>query len=341
MARQTPKVTMEDVARLAGVSPATVSAVINGNVVVSPKRTKRVREAMEALDYHPDQVARSLKIGRTLVVGMVIPDVTNAYFPEVIRGVEDRARMAGYSVILCNSNEDGEQEERHLDVLLSRRVDGVLLAYANNPAACERLLRRNFPLVFFDRIPAGLHRGAVGTDNVAAAQQVINHLVALGHKDIAFVTGNLSLSPHADRLEGFRKAMQEHRLPILDPYLRHGDLSVETGCRMGHELLRLPSPPTAIVSSNNKMMLGILRALRELKVSCPEQVSVVGFDDPMWTEFFNPPLTVVAQQGEAIGRRAFEMLLSKIEGSGQERGAELVLLSASLRVRQSTSPPCR
>ncbi len=331
---------MEDVARLADVSSATVSAVINGNVVVSPERTKRVRAAMEALDYHPDQVARSLKVGRTFVIGMVIPDVTNAFFPEVIRGVEDSARAAGYSVILCNSNEDSEQEERHLNVLFSRRVDGVLLAYTNHAAAYDRLHRRRFPLVFFDRIPTGVHRGAVGTDNIAASHEATRHMVQLGHRDIAFVMGDLRLSPHADRLEGFRRAMQEFHLPILDPYVEQGDLSVETGDRICRKLMSLPTPPTAIISSNNKMMLGILRALRELNLRCPEQVSVLGFDDPLWTEFFNPPLTVVAQRGEEIGRRAFSMLLSKIEGGVDSRG-ELVLLDAALRVRRSTAPPCR
>jgi LacI family transcriptional regulator len=343
MVKQRVKVTMEDVARLAEVSSATVSAVINGNVVVSPLRTKRVREAMEALDYHPDQVARSLKVGRTFVIGMVIPDVTNAFFPEVIRGVEDSARAAGYSVILCNSNEDSSQEERHLNVLFSRRVDGVLLAYADSAAAYDRLLRRRSPLVFFDRIPTGMHRGAVGTDNITASQEATRHLVELGHRDIAFVAGDLRLSPHADRLEGFRRAMHEFHLPIHDRYLEYGDLSVETGYRLCKKLARLESPPTAIISSNNKMMLGILRALRELDLHCPEQVSVIGFDDPMWTEFFNPPLTVVAQRGEEIGRRAFQMLLTKIEGKPVEtdhRG-ELVLLDAALRIRQSTAPPCR
>ena len=142
------KQTMRDVARLAGVSIATVSAVINGTVKVSEVRSKRVREAMEALDYYPDQVARSLKMGRTDVIGMVIPDITNVFFPQVIRGVEDAARKRGYSVILCDSNEDPEEERRHLDTLFSRRVDGVLIACSDSTAGYEHLMRRRFPIVF-------------------------------------------------------------------------------------------------------------------------------------------------------------------------------------------------
>ena len=338
------KYTMHDVARLADVSVATVSAVINGTAKVSLKRSQRVRQAMEVIDYHPDQVARSLKVGKTFVVGMVLPDVTNAFFPQVIRGVEDAARTAGYSVILCNSNEDPSEEERHLNTLLSRRVDGVLLACTNNAMAYDRLLRRRFPIVFFDRIPDGPHRGAVGTDNVDAGYQATKHLIDQGHTDVAFIAGPVRLSPHARRLEGFRKAMQETNLPVRNEYLCFGDLKIETGYLLGLDLLRLPNAPTAIVSSNNKMQLGLLRAMRELGVACPRQLSIVCFDDHIWSEFFNPPLTTVAQPSYEIGKLALEMLLQRMGDNAEQDGhanSELVLLKASLKVRESTAPPIR
>jgi LacI family transcriptional regulator len=341
MGRQKSKYTMKDVARLAGVSNATVSAVINGTATVSPDRTLRVKQAIEAIDYHPDQVARSLKVGRTFVIGMMIPDVTNTFFPAVIRGVEDAARVEGYSVILCNSNEDADQEQCHLNMLLSRRVDGVLLAYVDNAPPYDRLLRRRLPIVFFDRVPQGPHRGAVATDNVAACHLATRHLIELGHQEIAFIAGNLRLSPHADRLAGFRSAMQRCDLPIRDRFLKLGDLSIETGYRIGLELLRLDDPPTAVISSNSKMLLGLLRAIRELGYSCPERVSVIGFDDHVWSEFFNPPLTTVAQPCYEMGKMAFEMLLKRIHGEATEKGpsGELVLLDAELHLRQSTAPP--
>jgi len=342
MARNKEKYTMQDVARLAEVSVATVSAVINGTSKVSLKRSQRVRQAMEAIDYHPDQVARSLKVGKTFVIGMVVPDVTNAFFPQVIRGVEDAARAEGYSVILCNSNEDPEVEERHLNTLFSRRVDGVLLACANNATAYDRLLRRRFPLVFFDRIPDVPHRGAVGTDNVDAAYQAARHLIEQGHRDVAFIAGPPGVSPHARRLEGFRKAMQEAHLPVRDEYLRFGDLKIEAGYQLGLELLRLAEAPTAIISSNNKMQLGLLRAIRELGVACPKQVSIVCFDDHIWSEFFNPPLTTVAQPSYEIGKLALEMLLRRMEETAQQdvhANGELILLKACLKIRESTAPP--
>lgn len=334
------KVTMRDVARLAGVSIATVSAVINATAAVSPKRAHRVREAMEALDYHPDQVARSLKVGRTEVVGVVMPDITNAFYPEVIRGVEDAAREAGYSVILCNSNEDPAQEQRHLSTLFSRRVDGVLIACSDASAAYEPLIRKRFPIVFFDRLPGGVNRAAVGTDNLEAGCKAAEHLLELGHRRVAMITGNLRHSTHRDRLEGFRRAMQEHHVAILKEYLRDGDLSVASGYEAGMALLNLPQPPSAIISSNNKMLLGLMRAISESGLACPAQISVIGFDDYVWTEHFTPRLTVVAQKAYDIGRRAMEMLLNRMrEEGGGEIADETVLLKAELRVRESTAPP--
>jgi LacI family transcriptional regulator len=332
---------MQDVARLAGVSVATVSAVINGTATVSAKRSERVREAMAAIDYSPDQIARSLRVGRSGVIGMVIPDVTNAFFPEVIRGVEDSARQEGYSVILCNSNEDPEQEERHLNMLASRRVDGVLLACTNYAAAYDRLLRRRFPIVFFDRIPEVAHHGAVGTDNLDGSYQATLHLIEQGHRDIAFIAGNLLLSPHAKRLEGFRKAMGEAKIPVHDQYLRFGNLQLESGYQNGLQLLSLSNRPTAIISSSSKMLLGLLRAMRELDVRCPAQVSVIGFDDHVWSEFFHPPLTCVSQPSYDIGQRAFQMLLRRLQKDHEPTQMEnqIVLLKAQLRVRESTAPP--
>jgi LacI family transcriptional regulator len=334
--------TMRDVARLAKVSVATVSAVINSKPVVSSKLKRRVQDAMEALDYHPDQVARSLKLGRTRVMGMLIPDVTNPFFTDLMCGVEDAARRNGYSVILCNSNENPEQERRHLSTLLSRRVDGVLLAPTDSHVASDRLVSRRFPLVFLDRSPLGFKGGAVVTDNFGAAHEATRYLIGLGHERIAIITGRLDLSNGIDRMEGFRKAMQEAHLPIRDEYVARGDFQLESGYTHGLELLQLPNPPTAIFSCNNKMTLGLMRAVAGLHVVCPQQVSVVGFDDFDWSATFNPRLTTVAQQTYEMGKQAMELLLRKIhlpDGNSYVESNQVVVLKAELRVRDSTAPP--
>ncbi len=333
---------MHDVARLAGVSIATVSAVINSTAVVSPQRAQKVREAMKALDYHADQVARSLKTGRTNVIGMIIPDVTNAFYPDVISGAEEVATRAGYSLILCNANEDPAQEQRQLSTLFSRRVDGVLIACSDSSTAYDSLMRRRFPIVFFDRIPRGFRGPAVATDNFAAGYQATRHLLELGHQRIAIIAGSMDLSPHACRSEGFRKAMQEAGIPVHDDYFRMGALRVENGFQFGIELLALASRPTAIFCSNNKMLLGLVRAIGDLKVQCPREVSIVGVDDFAWTEHFNPKLTTVAQPTREIGRQAMELLLEQFGADRQNlatREQRQVMLAPELRIRNSTAPP--
>jgi LacI family transcriptional regulator len=181
----------------------------------------------------------------------------------------------------------------------------------------------------------------VSTDNVDAGHRATRHLIALGHERIAFITGNLRYSPHADRLHGFRKAMQESNLAVRDEYLRVGDLTMDSGYKAGLEMLRRPEPPTAILPSNNRMLLGVMRAVNQLGVRCPEDVSIVGFDDFPWTQHLTPPLTVLSQPAHEIGKKALEMLLSKIratEGS-QESRDNLIQLKADLKIRESTAPP--
>jgi len=334
--------TIRDVARLAGVSVATTSKVLNNKGYVSPKLTQRVLSATEALDYHPDQVARSLKVRQTQTIGIVIPDVTNPFFTDVIKGVENEARAAGYSLILCDSSEDPALERSNLSMLFSRRVDGVLLAPTEGCWAPERVARRRFPLVLFDRCSLGFTGSAVLTDNFAAAYDATRHLIGLGHQRLAIITGRLDLPNAVERLEGFRQALQEARLLLRQEYLRRGDFHLESGHQQGLELLRLPDPPTAIFSCNNKMTLGLMRALYELGVPCPERVSVLGFDDFDWAANFNPRLTTVAQPTLEMGKQAVQMLLAKIESFNRRLEFDeekVVALKAELRIRDSTAPP--
>jgi LacI family transcriptional regulator len=334
------KCTMRDVARLAGVSTSTVSAVVNETATVSPARKAKVIRAMAALDYQPDAIARSLKTGRSNAIGIVVPDITNAFFPEVVRGAEEAAQEAGYSVLLCDSREDNLVEERQLQALFSRRVDGVILACCVNSRAHETIVRRQVPVIFVDRLPAANAVNTVCTDNILAGQTAAEHLIDLGHKRIGLLAGHLGLSPHHDRLEGFRKAMQEAHLPIMDEYLITGNVQVEDGRKAGFQLLDLPTPPTAIMASNNKLLLGVLQAIEERNLIIPEDISVLGFDDYLWNSHFSPTLTAVAQPTHEIGRRSFEMLLKLITHTGEETIDPIhIKIPAELRIRRSTAPP--
>jgi LacI family transcriptional regulator len=334
------KHTMRDVARLAGVSTSTVSAVLNASVPVSAARKKRVMDAMAALDYHPDAIARGLKTGKTNAIGVVVPDITNAFYPEVVRGVEDAARRAGYAVLLCDSNENAANEDAHLVTLFSRRVDGVLLACCANSTAYATMVRRRFPMVFVDRIPPAATEGTVSSDNVQAGYAATRHLLELGHERIAMLAGNTALSPHHDRLEGFRKAMQESHLPIRDEYLACGELQIQNGIEATQRLLKLTAPPTAIMVSNNKLLLGVLQSLDENRIPVPQQVSILGFDDFIWNRYFSPSITSIAQSTYEMGRRSFELLLQIMHRKKGDRLPEKhIRLAVELRLRNSTGPP--
>jgi len=334
--------TIHDVARLAGVSVATVSKVLNKKGSVRPKLVQRVLKAAEDLDYHPDHVARSLKTRHTRTLGIVIPDITNPFFTDVIRGVESEARIQGYSLILCDSNEDPVLERTNLEMLFSRRVDGVLLAPTEADTAQDHLSRRRFPLVFFDRVSPSFSGYAVVTDNVGAACDATHHLIDLGHKRIAIITGQLKLSNGLDRLEGFRKALQQAGLPLREEYLQQGDFRWESGYTCALKLLRLAIPPTAVFCCNNQMTLGLMRALGESGVACPGRISVLGFDDFDWAASFNPQLTTVAQPTLEMGKQAVQMLLRNVKSFNEPANSnenKVVVLKAELRVRESTAAP--
>jgi LacI family transcriptional regulator len=340
---------MRDVARLARVSVATVSAVVNEKKGVRPVLVQRVQEAMKALDYHPDQVARSLKVRRTTTVGVVIPDLASGFFVEVVRGVEDAARTAGYSVLLCNSNDDAAQEQRQLSLLFSRRVDGILLASTNPYSMGQRPSRPDIPLVLFDRVPPGYTGSALVIDNMGAAYEATNYLISLGHRKIAFIAGRLDLSTGNLRAEGFRKALEDAHLPLRGEYFKRGDFKTESGHRCGLELFQLKEPPTAIFSSNGPMSLGLLLAMQELEIRCPDDVSILGFDELVpGTEGFSfgsllkPELSVVAQPGYQIGNQAANMLLkmlSESENGDVVPSQRIVALKGELRIRKSLAAP--
>jgi LacI family transcriptional regulator len=293
------------------------------------------------LDYHPDQVARSLRVGRTNAIGMIVPDISNQFFSEIMRSVEEWSEKKHFSVIMCDSNENSDRERRHLSTLFSRRVDGVLLASSVSDAAQDRLTMRRFPIVFVDAVPPGLKYGAVVVDNSQGAYGATRYLIDLGHRKIAIITGRLDRSVGLDRMEGYRKAMQEAGLLIPEDYIRYGDFHVESGHKWGLALMRMAERPTAIFVCNNAMTLGLLRALADLGINCPGQVSIVGFDDVDWATSFTPRLTCVAQPTYEIGKLATEMLLQQILSSSNGDAVSeqpKIVLQAELRIRESARP---
>ena len=342
------RTTIRDVSRLAGVSVATVSAVMNDKPVVSEQLIKQVRRAIEALNYQPDYLARSLRIQKSHILGIVMPQFASPFYAEVLRGVEDIASEHGYSILISNSRGDAEQEKKQVSALISRRVDGILLASANPNFVYHRLFTRHFPLVLFDRFPPGFTGTAVVTDNVQASFEATSYLIGLGHRRIAIVAGTQGILTADERVEGFRSAMNEAGLMVRQEYSKRGNFSMKDGWACALELLKLGSPPTAIFSHNYEMTLGVMRALTETGTNCPREMSVLGFDDFVvgmdgfsWATMFCPKLTCVAQSSYELGRRAAGALLKKMETAvGENEDQEgTIRLPAELRIRESTAPP--
>jgi LacI family transcriptional regulator len=330
--------TMRDVAGLANVSLSTVSAVVNNKGIVGPELTARVQAAIEAIGFYPHAGARGLRSGRTRIIGLIIQDLTNPFFVEVMRGVEEEALRNGYEVMICNSNDRPDLELRHLNAMHSQRVDGVLLALADSYAAREIPARNRAPVVYVDCAPVGKNVMSVVTDNYEASYQAVKYLIGLGHRRIVVISGRSVHSTSMDRVQGCRKALQEAHLPIREESLQQGDSHIASGYRIGLGLLQSFPHPTAIFTLNNRMALGILQALRELRIPCPEHVSVLSFDDADWAEVFNPSLSAIAQPTFELGRRAMELLLQSMTAvhEGVELKPQQVVLKSSLRIRGST-----
>ena len=328
--------TIRDVAQRAGVSVATVSHVINGTRKVAPETAARVRRAMEELDYHPNAVARSLRTRKTQAIGVVVSDITNPFFATLVRGAEDAAIEAGYSLIVCNSDETPEKEDLYVRLLWRRRMDGLLIAPVRDGAssAVQELARRQMPFVFIDRKAKGVEADAVLSDNVGGAYLATQHLIERGHKRIGIVLGIPGATTTEERLAGYRRALEEAGVPLAEDLVVWGGYRVEGGRRATAKLLSLSDPPTAIFSTNNLMTVGVLKELFHRKVRIPKDVAVVGFDDLEWAEMANPPLTTVAQQPYEIGHQALALLLEQLSRECESPARE-VRIPVVLKLRGS------
>ncbi|MCX5732933.1 MAG: LacI family DNA-binding transcriptional regulator [candidate division NC10 bacterium] len=330
--------TLHDVAHLAGVSTATVSATINGTAIVSPALQEKVRKAVAELGYNPDAIARSLKTGTTRTLGLIISDIANPFFAAVIRGIEDVANERGYALMLCNTDERPEKERAYMQLLQSRRVDGMIMAPVGKREDYEDLGRAMpAPVVFIDRrVPA--QADAVVVDNVRGAREAVGYLLGLGHRRIGVISGLPQISTSIERLAGYHQALHEAGLESDPLLLKVGYSRLEGGYRAALELLAMPDRPTAIFASNNLMVIGLMRAVAERGLACPAAVSVVGFDDFDWASVFQPRLTTVAQPTYEMGVKAAELLFARMGGERNRERQEIVL-APQLIIRDSCAVP--
>jgi LacI family transcriptional regulator len=340
--------TIPDVARRAGVSTATAARALGGYGAVSESARDAVLAAAEELGYQRNELARSMITGRTNTLGLVIADIENPFFAGAARGVSDAARAAGYEVILTNTDEDAAVERSNLQLLLAKRVDGVLIAPTSPDGGhLAAAAQSGCPVVLFDRRVEGLALDTVLVDNVAAARDVVERLLAAGHRRIAMVTGGsspeertqerLSISTGDDRVDGYLAALTSAGIAEPRTYLRTGAQNPDIAFRLMTELVGLSSPPTAVFASDSRVALGVLKAIRAAGLAVPEEISMVGFDDADWTSVVNPAISVVAQPTYELGRRAAELLLGRI--AGNEEPAAVHMLPTDFLSRQSVAPP--
>ena len=311
----TKRSTINDVARKAGVSKATVSHVLNNTRFVEESTKNRVLLAIQETGYRPSNVARSLTTNQTCTIGVVISDASNYFFGEILRGLEDILRPSGYGLVVCNTDETLQREAEYLDYLLRQRVDGIVAAATSQ--RWDVLLRMDMqhtPVVFMDRTFEGQEGPFIGVNNGAAARGAVQHLIDVGHRDIGILAGLQHISTMRERLSGYRQALQEASIPEVDAWVVESALDINAARDAALSLLSATPRPTALFISNNLLVLGTLLAMRELGLRCPQDISLVGFDDHPWAQVSDPPLSVVRQPLRELGHTAAQVLLAQIKG---------------------------
>ncbi|MFF7542228.1 LacI family DNA-binding transcriptional regulator [Streptomyces canus] len=355
--------TMADVARSAGVSVATVSHVLNGTRPVLPHTRQAVLDAVDELGYTPNTLARSLVTSRTRSIGLAVSAISNPYFTEILQGVEAGALEHGYSLLIADPHDDPGHECKVVQLLHERRVDGMIVAPSADPRELVSYLgRHRVPTVFLDRVIDGVIEGVVGgaaagvvggadedpvdgpqrfdqvcAENTGPMARLVAHLAGLGHRRIGLVAGLPGLSTTAERITGYRQGLTTARLPYDDDLVVHGDSASAGAERATATLLSRAAPPTALVTANNAMTIGTLRALRDRGLSVPEDLALCCFDDFAWADLFSPRLTAIAQPSREIGAQAVRVLLERL--AAPDRPARTVRLDCTFVHRTSCGCP--
>ncbi len=334
-------VTIKDVAREAGVSVGTASQALRGSAVVRETTRRRVLAVATRLRYQPSALARGLVTRRTHTVGLLISDIANPFFIRAVRAVEDGAQENGYTVILCNTDEDPAKETQYLRVLMEKRVDGIILATTAASRQTVREVRwRRIPLVLFDRALPGVAADTVTVDGVLGGRLATQNLLSLGHQRIAIIHGPLVRSTGVERLQGYRLALQAAGIRPDPALIREGNFKQDSGRALAREVLDLASPPTALFCTNNLMTVGALQTILERGLRIPADLSLIGYDDMEWWTLTHPPLTTVGQPVYELGREAMRLLLVQIGREGRRR-PQRVVLKPALILRDSCAPPSR
>ncbi|NYF80768.1 LacI family DNA-binding transcriptional regulator [Granulicella arctica] len=330
---------MKEIARLADVSLGTVSNVLSGLSTVREPLRQRVLEAVQALDYQPNQLARGLRRDKTNIIGMIISDISNPFFPAVVKGAEDTAFKNGYRLFLCNSDNDFAKEETYLHELQTYLPSGLIIMTSNingSPALADAYRKAGSAVVYVDRLPPLWTGDTVTSMNEQGAYDATKYLIDLGHRRLGMITGSSTRTNSDERVQGFRRALREAKITISPEYVQEGYFEKQSGYANATTLLKLLPRPTAIFAANDLMAFGALTAIRDMGLRCPEDVSVIGFDNLDLAEIVTPALTSVDQSGYQLGAVAAQLIADRIRGDKEPKHTHV--LPTALKLRASVAP---
>ncbi len=331
------RININDIALKAGVSKATVSHVINNTRFVEDDTRQRVVKIIEETGFEPSSIARSLTTKSTQTIGVLVSDITNSFFGEILRGIEDILHPMNYSIVVCNTDEILEREDHYINILLRQRVDGIIAAATSDRwESLEKARRQHIPVVLLDRYYEGADFPFVGVNNFEGAYLGTRHLIDAGYREIGILSGFQRLTTMQERLAGFKHALNEYHIDLPDEWIVSSPLSMEAGREAAHKIFSLPHRPRALFLNNNFLSLGTLFAINDLKLRCPEDIAIVGFDDHSWAAVACSPLTVVSQPIRNLGQEAAKLLMDAINGKEVEN--RRVELECNLIIRDSCCP---
>ncbi|MBE0478505.1 LacI family DNA-binding transcriptional regulator [Candidatus Aerophobetes bacterium] len=333
-------ITIKDVARKVGVSASTVSRVMRGKANISPETTKRVLQHVKKMGYFPDSGARAMVKKETKTIGVSVSDISNPFYPPLIRGIENTVNKFAYSIILCNTDEDTKKEEQYLKIMLEKRIDGLIVSPTSPKIPILKMFEiRNIPIVCIDRSLENIEADTVCVDNAHGAFMATEHLIKLGHKRVAIVTGIKGIATTEERLKGYLDALTRYGIEKDLSLIVRGNSTIQGSIEATKSLFKLKSPPTCIFSANNLMLIGTYIALKKLKKRIPEDIAVIGFDDFDWAEALAPTPTVVSQPNYTIGATAAQILMQRILKEGPQT-RQNITLKTELIIRQSCGAKC-
>ena len=329
-------ISLKKVAELANVSVATVSRVLNKDNSVKEETSLRVQKAIKQSGYHPNRVAQRLRSTHRnrKLIGLLIPDIQNPFYVDVVRGIEEYAYAHDSAVLIGNFSQDLKKEKLYLEILRSESVDGFIVAPSGGKDEfVESLVEDGYATVCIDRGLANVDVDVVMVDNHKGAFEATEHLIKVGHKRIAHITGNPTIPTTKDRISGYEAALTKNGLPIDHSLIVGKESNFESGLEMTKLLLQMPEPPSAIFTGNNLLTLGAFEMILKMGLKIPEDIAILGFDDMYWANSFNPALTAVRQSGYDIGRRAVELLFQRIEEP--DRPTARIIMNTQLMIRKS------